>query len=230
MEQTIQEDAEVIEHRLTQLLGEPERQQYGYGRAFRQLVERWDWNGHTFLLASKDGEYTNLKIITSSSADNRGRGERISDADLRRLSLDNLVREENGDVFISNIPMVDQGPKGYCVPATFERYLRYLRIPSDMYMLAMAGQTAVGGGTSLSKIIDAIKGFAASQNRSMKRMEEEIKIRTIQKHIDAGLPIIWTLFSSQEFNKFANSRTRERFQTTDWGAWESRSREESRKD
>ena len=32
------------------------------------------------------------------------------------------------NVVVTDIPMVDQGPKGYCVPATWERYLRYLGI------------------------------------------------------------------------------------------------------
>jgi hypothetical protein len=38
--------------------------------------------------------------------------------------------------------MVDQGPKGYCVPATFERAMRTMGIDADMYLLAMVGQRA----------------------------------------------------------------------------------------
>ena len=56
-------------------------------------------------------------------------------------SVDNRA---NGDTVIRNIPMVDQGPKGYCVPATFERCMRYMEIPADMYLLAMAGSTGLG--------------------------------------------------------------------------------------
>ena len=99
-------------------------------------------------------------------------------------------------LLIGNIPMVDQGPKRYCVPATFERYLRYMQIPSDMYILAMAGQTQVGGGASVANIIDAVDGYVGSQNRSMKEVSGEIKLRTIKKYIDEGLPIVWTMFSS----------------------------------
>jgi uncharacterized protein YvpB len=124
--------------------------------------------------------------------------------------------------------MVDQGPKGYCVPATFERYLRYMQIPADMYILAMAGQTQVGGGTSLASIIDAVDGYVGSQNRSMKEVSGEIKLRTIKKYIDEGLPIIWTMFSSHDYNSFVNKRTIERRSVNDWEAWKDRSKTEAR--
>ncbi len=229
MEQAIERDEKKIKERLTEQLGEPDRQQFGAGRGIKQLIYRWDWNGHAFLLASKEAEYASLKIMTTTLADSKGRSERLSDAALRQLTVDNLINRENGDVLIGNIPMVNQGPKGYCVPATFERYLRYMQIPADMYILAMAGQTQVGGGTSLSSIIKSIDGYIASQNRSMKKLEEPIKVRTVQKYIDKGLPIIWVMFSSSKYNTYANERTVNRSQVTDWESWKSKTKTESRK-
>jgi hypothetical protein len=122
--------------------------------------------------------------------------------------------------------MVDQGPKGYCVPATFERYLRFLKIPADMYLLAMAGQTGIGGGTSISEIVEAIKGKAASQNRSMKKITGEIDMRTVRKYIDRGLPLIWAMFSSREYNSFVNARTKDRSKTSHWDQWATRTKKE----
>lgn len=219
MQGAIDDDAKRIESLLSATLGPPDRQQFGAGRGIKQLIERWDWKGHAFLLASQDGEYVSLKIMTSEAADNKGRAEKLSDAALRKLTTENIINRPNGDVLIGNIPMVNQGPKGYCVPATFERYLRYMQIPADMYILAMAGQTSVGGGTSLSAIISSIDGYIASQSRSMKQEREEIKVRNIQKHIDKGLPIIWTLFSTKDYNTIANKRTKERRDVTDWKQW-----------
>ena len=180
MERAIERDFEQIRNLLSEQLGEPDRQQFGASRGIKQLIDRWDWKSHAFLLASRDGEYTNLKIMHSSAADNKGRGKKISDAELRRLTTENIINKANGDVLIDNIPMVDQGPKGYCLPATFGRYLRYMQIPSDICILAMAGQTQVGGGTSLASIIDAVDGYVGSQNRSMKEVSGEIKLRTIK--------------------------------------------------
>ena len=194
----------------------------------RQLIERWDWKGHAFLLASQDGEYVNLKIMTTEAADNKGRSEKLSDAKLRELTTSNLISRDNGDVLIGNIPMVDQGPKGYCVPATFERYLRYLQIPADMYILAMTGQTQAGGGTSLSRIIESLDSYISSQSRSMKEIDTDINVRSVQKYVDRGLPLIWTMFSSSEYNDFVNDRSKTRKTTTDWDAWEERTKDESR--
>ncbi len=220
MERSIKADQQAIAEALTKQFGEPQRQQFGSGRGIKQLIERWNWNGHAFLLASQDGEFVNLKIMSTADADNKGRAEKLSDAALRELTTDNIRNRANGDVIIDNIPMVDQGPKGYCVPATFERYLRYMQIPADMYLLAMAGQTEVGGGTSLSRIIESIESYISSQSRSMKELREPMKVRTVQKYIDKGLPIIWTLYSSSEYNQYANQRTKERTAVSDWAVWE----------
>lgn len=228
METAIRKDTDSIRQRLTEKLGESEKQQFGAGRGIKQLIERWDWRGHAFLLASKDGEYVSLKIMRSEAADNKGRGEKFSDAVLRELSTANIITRANGDVLIDNIPMVNQGPKGYCVPATFERYLRYMQIPADMYILAMAGQTQVGGGTSLKSIIEAIDGYIASQSRSMKQLSEPIKVRTVQKYIDKGLPIIWTMFSSKEYNTYSNQRTIKRKDVTDWESWAKQTKADAR--
>lgn len=219
MQAAIERDTNRIIERISHILGKPEKQQYGSGRGIKQLIQRWDWYGHALLLATQEDEYVSLRITSSASADNKGRGQKFSDAALRNLTTQNIISRPNGDVIIDNIPMVNQGPKGYCVPATFERYLRYMQIPADMYILAMAGQTDIGGGTSLSAIIASIDGYIASQSRTMKQLNEPIKIRTIQKYIDKGLPMIWTMFSSNAYNQYANQRTQDRKLVTDWETW-----------
>lgn len=228
IEAAIKADAERIAHLLTEQLGEPDRQRFGRGRSLRQRVQRWDWKSHAFLLASEDGEYVTLRITPADLADNKGNAARLSDTALRDQSKANLESRQNGDVLLRNIPMVNQGPKGYCVPATFERYLRYLSIPADMYILAMAGQTDIGGGTSLANIITALESYAASQNRKLRQFETQIDVRRVAKYIDDGLPLIWTMFSSSEYNDFANQRTVERAKQDDWQTWKDRTRNEAR--
>lgn len=229
MEKTIEQDEEQLVAHFSKALGEPSRQSFGGGGKLRERIYRWDWQDHSFLLASQRGEYVSLRIVDSATADNRGRGERLSDAELRKLTRQNVISSSNGDVIIKNIPMVNQGPKGYCVPATFERYLRYMQIPANMYLLAMAGQTGIGGGTYLSEIIDAVEGYLSSQNRSLKQMRTTIDISKVQKYIDDGLPVIWLLFSSAQYNNYANQRTKERQTVTNWNAWKEKLQLEERK-
>ena len=63
---------------------------------------------------------------------------------------DNVIDESKGrgDVFVDNVPMVDQGQKGYCAVATAERVLRYYGLDIDEHQLAEAAGTKADGGTS----------------------------------------------------------------------------------
>ncbi len=64
-----------------------------------------------------------------------------------------------GDVYIANVPMVDQGSKGYCAVATSERVLRYFGNDIDEHELGAATGTTADGGTSsreMMKTIDKI--------------------------------------------------------------------------
>ena len=219
MHAAIEHDADTLYERISKVLGQPNTQPFGTGRGLKERIQRWDWQGHAFLLATQAGEYVSLRIVPSETADNKGRGQRFSDAALRKLATQNITTRSNGDVVISNIPMVHQGPKGYCVPATFERYLRYMQIPADMYILAMAGQTNIGGGTSLRNIINAVDRHIASQSRTMKQLQKPISIRSVRKYIDKGLPLIWTMYSSKTYNQYANQRTQDRKAVTNWNAW-----------
>jgi hypothetical protein len=228
MHNAIKNNADTLYERISKAFGQPHTQPFGTGRGLKERIKRWNWQGHAFLLATQPGEYVSLRILPSETADNKGRGKRLSDAALRKLAKQNIRTRTNGDVIISNIPMVHQGPKGYCVPATFERYLRYMQIPADMYILAMAGQTKIGGGTSLQNIINAVDRYIASHSRTMKQLQEPISIRTVRKHIDKGLPIIWTMYSSKAYNQYANQRTQDRHAVTDWDTWAKKAKTSTR--
>ena len=69
---------------------------------------------------------------------------------------DNLVKDPRGDVFIDNIPMVDQGQKGYCSVATAERVLRYYGLEVDEHEIAQAAGTSAERGTSTLAMKDSV--------------------------------------------------------------------------
>ena len=62
--------------------------------------------------------------------------------------VDNVIRDPRGDVFIDNVPMVDQGQKGYCAAAASERVLRYYGVEVDEHEIGQAAGTTAEGGTS----------------------------------------------------------------------------------
>ncbi|MEM9281118.1 MAG: C39 family peptidase [Verrucomicrobiota bacterium] len=215
----MENDVEVISSVLTKLLGESERQKFGEGES-RVDVNRWDWAGHSFLLSHVEDEYVSLAIETTAFADARGRVARVSDATIRERARSFVERRDNGDVVITNIPMVDQGPKGYCVPATAERCMRFLGLNADMYLLAMVGETSAGGGTSVDRLLSNIGRDIKRKGRSFEIETGELKMRDIERSIDDGIPIIWACFSTDEFNKIATERTKLR-QSEPWSSYKS---------
>ena len=62
--------------------------------------------------------------------------------------VDNVIHDPRGDVFIDNVPMVDQGQKGYCAAAASERVLRYYGVEVDEHEIGQAAGTTAEGGTS----------------------------------------------------------------------------------
>lgn len=214
----IQADAKLLQERLTALLGEPKLDRVGDSKDTREQVRRWDWRGHSFLLSAPREEYVALRILPTEVVESDGI-ERVPSAELRQRALNRIERRENGDVVLTEIPMVNQGPKGYCVPATWERALRYFGIPADMVVLAMAGGTQAGGGTTIAGMMQGVNDLARRYGRRLRSERSPLNERTIATHIDKGIPILWTMFSMDEVNAEINGRTRLRQQATDWEAW-----------
>jgi hypothetical protein len=98
--------------------------------------------------------------------------------------------------------------------------MRTMGIPADMYLLAMVGQSKVGGGTSVELLINAVRTQVYSKGRRTKDEKlKELKIRDLKRYLDQGTPIMWTLCSMEEYNKIANKNTQDRKAVTDWKAY-----------
>lgn len=215
---SILEDKKNLTLVLTKLFGAPVPDRFGEGRQTTELVKRWDWNGHSFLLAAPRDEYVALRILPVESANAGGRS-RISDAVMKARVESRIEERENEDVILKDMPMVNQGPKGYCVPATWERVMRYMGVPADMYVLAMAGQSGAGGGTSLEAIREGASQSIVSAGRRISQQQVKLDAQSIARYIDKGLPLIWAMFSTDEFNDAANSRQAARIGTPDPATW-----------
>lgn len=214
----IEADAKTIEQALTDALGQPSAAKVGSGRETSEKVLRWDWKGHAFLLAAPRGEYVALRIMPSASADSDG-SSRVPDSEMKTRLASRVEHRPNGDVVLRDIPMVDQGPKGYCVPATWERVMRYMGIPADMYVLAMAGGTQAGGGTSTADIAWAVKSAVTAAGRRMESPPVKLTPQGVARYIDEGLPVMWAMFSTEEFNTLADAHTQARNGVTDPESW-----------
>lgn len=82
-----------------------------------------------------------------------------------------VKREPNGDIVITDIPMVNQGKKGYCAAAVMERVLRYFGRNVDQHEMAQMANTSSKGGTT-----------ATGMTTALQRMAEELRVN-LQTHI-----------------------------------------------
>jgi hypothetical protein len=217
----VRADGETISQNLTAILGPPDSTFFGVGSGMREKVWRWDWQGHAFLLATPRQEYAVLRIMSVDRANNDGRADKLSVDELRDLLAQRVTRRPNGDVVIQDIPMVDQGPKGYCVPATWERYLRYLGIPADMYVLAMTGNTQMGGGTDVDALEESVAGLISAYGRSIDNEHANIEPKILAKYIDKGVPLMWCCVVDDRYDKTLLKRSLLRQKVTDWDAYKS---------
>jgi len=216
--QAIEADEATLRSRFD-TLGESQNEIGGISRGMKERAQRWDRGNNSFWLATVEDEYIALRIMPPELADSWGKPEYQSDESVRQAAAANVHENEFGDVLIQNIPMVNQGPKGYCVPATMERYLRYMGIRADMYTLAMAGSTVIGGGTSLGNLIDGTSSYVRRSSRDMETISAEVSIREVSKYIDAGQPLMWTMSSTQAYNQLANTITKQRRGAGDYKEW-----------
>ena len=87
-----------------------------------------------------------------------------------RQLRENIVRDSKGDVVIENVPMVDQGQKGYCAAATAERILRYFGLDVDQHQVAQLAETSARGGTSFEGISEAITSIGKVYSLDQKNL------------------------------------------------------------
>ncbi len=97
-------------------------------------------------------EFLRFRIMSSATAK---RGESTAD----RSSLRSNVVKDNitGEVYIDNIPMVDQGQKGYCACATAARIYQYYGRTTDQHEIAQIAGSSAQGGTTMGEMVGSLK-------------------------------------------------------------------------
>jgi hypothetical protein len=187
------------------------------------LMEGWIWiskNGMATLEYNPEAlqgqpEFLRLKIAPRDAkgvfaAAFQGRPTAVRVSDLPR----NVVREGD-DVYIKGMPMVDQGPKGYCVVATTQRLLEYYGIPADQHQIAQVAESDAKSGTNSLAMSEALgkidyrfktrfKIHAMGYDGRLVQVDERKMTvgrdfpqsqfeKVIKKSIDDGIPLLWGL-------------------------------------
>lgn len=119
----------------------------------------------------------------------------------------NVTKTAGGDVFISGVPMVDQGAKGYCVVASCQRLFEYYKIACDQHEMALLAGSSASTGTSasameatLGKIDNRFKTrfkalISPSQKRERSYRSPDAKKfdELVKSYVAEGVPLLWAL-------------------------------------
>ena len=124
---------------------------------------------------------------------------------LKPAELLKFVKKEDGDVYVSGVPMVDQGAKGYCVVASCQRMFGYLHVQCDQHEIAEIAGSDSKRGTSSVEFAGALKKIgsrfkvqfkplmAKYPQRPDASVKEEKFAKLVQDHVNLGLPLLWSL-------------------------------------
>ncbi|MCF6174503.1 MAG: C39 family peptidase [Victivallaceae bacterium] len=74
----------------------------------------------------------------------------------KKLLPERVQHDKDGGKYLE-LPMVDQGAKGYCVVAVLERVMKYYGSDIDQHMLAELVSASAAYGTSLKEMVNALK-------------------------------------------------------------------------
>ncbi len=115
---------------------------------------KWSRNGNT-------PEFLTLELAPAGSF-GQLKADVRADSDPDNLS-NRLRRTENGDVYLQ-IPMTDQGHKGYCAAATVTRVLKYYGGSIDQHIIANLAKTDPDHGTDVNILLQQLSNAAPRLN------------------------------------------------------------------
>ena len=196
----------------------------------------------TFIVQKE--EYYSLLLESTRFLESRDEQpkERVSAQETRQDAKGRVIRIETeeeagqhpgevkvGDVFLQ-VPMVDQGPKGYCAPATLTRVVQYYGHQTTMNEMAAMMETQGDGGTLVTDVLDGVRKVTRRLRLSFKEEDLPDKDKldnqrrldrwvdtAIIAYIDNGNPIFWTVPMHQRLIIGYNAATREILSSDSWG-------------
>lgn len=209
------DDFNDLRKRLTKLLGKSFPVKFSTPYSFEGKIEGWKSGDAVITLSNFFGKVTELRIMPLEMAKKGTIAEGVA---VTAEDLESRVQsKENGDTYIDQLLMIDQGGKGYCVPATSERFLRYYGFNVEQYILAVKMASSGKRGTSLTDCQDVIADFFSSKTYTFKKVADEPTIEKIKPYIDQGYPLIWSRSAANESSELARARAmmRGKFSSTE---------------
>ena len=161
-------------------------------------------------------EFLRVKLMPAS-----GRAELLNLAGIgdnattkSRSSLSSNIKRDlaSGDIYLTGVPMIDQGQKGYCVSASCARIFNYMGVKCDQDEIAQVVKNDAERGTRPSDMYAALRkidqrynmrvkvvklprnyGLAGMRDVEIERAWKGDLVKLIQDNVNAGIPLLWAV-------------------------------------
>lgn len=128
------------------------------------------------VLTTYDGKTSIAELIKTNSQPEKQNVAKLKDLKER------VKHDENGDIYIDEVPMVDQGQKGYCVVASAERLMRYYGLNFDQNQLAKAANSTAMG-TNPDEMVKALQRVGRQFSLDTRSLKD-FKIENFFKEVE----------------------------------------------
>lgn len=167
------------------------------------------------------GEYL-LLVLQSVRALQNFQPPTYDPATFHQRLLSKVATSPNGHRYVKDIPMINQGEKGYCAAATLARVLQFYGYPVDQHAMAELAQTeaqfsqTARGGTLRENILNAMSRICGSTPFRLREVSKEHP-DAISEHIEVGIPIIWLVPGHMRLLIGLHPETNEIVYSDSWG-------------
>lgn len=185
-------------------------------------VTGWNWTSPTGIALLEYNEYNTpgkvtkpeflrLKLAAPDQA-NWSMGKMATGVQRMEL-LKRVSKTPEGDVYITGVPMVDQGQKGYCVAASCQRLFEYMRIPCDQHEMAKLVDVDAGSGANIMTMQKSLAKIDGAFNVTFKplinpeqyytsnrkrRVSDKQFVSIVREYVDKGVPLLWGLLLGEK--------------------------------
>jgi hypothetical protein len=183
--------------------GEGQVRYQGHNTVLSTKMLEWYSGSNVLRLEMVPGQVISLHILPASENQtysfmlaavvNMGCYERAADANA------NVVSDAKGDVIISNLPMVEQGSRGYCAVGVLAMLSQYYGVLLSIdSMSAKARYQSNAAHQDCYSGMDTIYQSVAQEAKLAIQPADAPDFRAIQRYIDKGCPVIvWRKFNEQ---------------------------------
>jgi hypothetical protein len=142
---------------------------------------------------AEDEQLISLIVIPKDSATRKLVGQTTG----RRGAIqDNVKTLPNGDVVIENIPMSNQGSRGYCAIGTLAMITQYYGLSLNIDQLA--AKAGYKEGDTDNAIVIPIYQAAAKEAKLRMKQKDEFDFRDAMREVEKGKPLlVWRWFDRE---------------------------------